>query len=362
MTAMTQLTTVFAGHRFDTQVDEDFRTIQEAHLQGLSPLTDPAPLCSHRPSRISVRRDRELFTHHLAHLARVSAVTVVPFRTEPYSFAQIADVSWWRPHPGAGLPEDHLFARDAAGTVHVLLHPDADRGQRYLARVLREGVLRCAEDRGWTVFHAAAAAVAGQGILIAGESGAGKTTVLTALVAHARADLIAADRAAVTREATRVVAIPLSVRIAAPTLASLPPRWPLEARQPETSPRSASAKTALAPRAFAEAFGVSLRESAPLRAVVLPRLTDDDRPPAARVLDGQRVRAHLASVCCTPYDEDWLSPWFFERTIEAQDLDRRSTALVAALTTDLPIIRVTAGVHSHHLLEHLADTILRRLP
>ncbi|MDX3402505.1 hypothetical protein B0E38_01487 [Streptomyces sp. 111WW2] len=204
-------TVAFAGHRFGVRTDETFHADQSIHLQNFSPETSPAPLCG-QLTQIRIHHSEDLFRDHGARLADAHSLKVLPFRGEPYLSSRLGQVRWWRPDPASHLPADHLYARDATGRLHIVLHPRTDRGERYALRVIREVVLRCGEHRGWTAFHAAAATVDGHGILIVGPSGVGKTTLLTALAAHRRADLVGSDRVLVTESAASVVGVPISVR------------------------------------------------------------------------------------------------------------------------------------------------------
>ncbi|MFD4791719.1 hypothetical protein ACFWN1_32730 [Streptomyces sp. NPDC058459] len=172
---------------------------------------------------------------------------------------------------------------------------------------MRERVPRCAEDRGWTLFHAASVALDDVGVLLVGGAGAGKTTVALELAAHRAARLVAADRAAITCDGEQVVGIPLSYRVASGTAAALPPHTGLHpGRLAAAGGFGGGRKASFTPVALAAALRTGVRESAPLRLMVLPRLSDDDRPPAATRLDLARALAAPAAACCTPDDEDWL--------------------------------------------------------
>lgn len=351
----------FAGHGFDIDIDGAFRAEQATYLLNFLPETASAVPCGH-VTAIRVHHGDDLFHRQLGRLERARHEEVVPFRAEPYWFSQVEDVLWWRPAPDSHLPQDHLYARDAMSRLHIVLRPGSDRGERYALRVIREVVLRCAEGRGWAAFHAAAAAVGGQGVLIAGPSGAGKTTVLTALAAHRQADLVGSDRCLLTEDAANVVGVPVSVRIAGGTLSALGPHDGLPPHELLPTAFGTPHKVSCTPHDFARAFAARVRETAPLRLVLLPQLRDDEHDLSLTPLRPAAAHEALSAACCTPYDEDWLHPWFADRTLGVEELARRAAELVQQLTATVPVLAISAGVHATHLLERIADAVTGRLP
>lgn len=361
MTGAKTATVMFAGHRFHVVTDVAFDAVQERYLRAFVPEHQLAPPCGEETT-VRVRHDADCFHDRMARAAGTPSLTVVPFRGEPYRSCQLDQITWWQPGPDTHLPQDHLYARDAAGRLTVLLKPEAERGERYLMRAVREVVLRCAESRGLTSFHAAAAAFDDHGVLIAAPSGAGKTTVLTALAAHHGADLIASDRALITADADAVAGVPISVRIGGGTLSAVAPRDGLP--NPHTLPGAfgSTRKAALTPREFARAFSSRVQETAPLRLVVIPQLREEDLSLSSHDLGAAQARTALAAACCTPHDEDWREPWFAVRTRTVDDLARQAAALIERLIATVPVLAITAGVHSPDLLERIADTVTGRLP
>ncbi|GGZ93354.1 hypothetical protein [Streptomyces bluensis] len=360
MTGAKTSTVLFAGHRFQVVTDVTFDAAQERYLRAFVPEHQLAPPCGEETT-VRVRQDADCFQDQMARAGGAESLTVVPFRSEPYLSCQLDQITWWQPGPDTHLPQDHLYARDAAGRLTVLLKPGAEGGERYLMRAVREVVLRCAESRGLTSFHAAAAAHDDHGVLIAGPSRAGKTTVLTALAAHRGADLIASDRALVTADASVVAGVPISVRIGGGTLSAVAPRAGLP--NPHTLPDAfgSTRKAALTPREFARAFSSRVQEMARLRLVVIPQLSEEDQSLSSRVLGAEQARTALAAACCTPYDEDWRQPWFAVRTRPVEDLACQAAALIERLIATVPVLAITAGVHSPDLLERIADTVAGRL-
>lgn len=351
---------VLAGHRFTLAAD---LAGQDAHARAFT-AAHPAPSCGHHTA-VTVHHGAASHARITACLAAAPSEPVTPFRGEPYYRARLGDTVWWYPDPASHLKADHLYGRGPAGDLIVVLHPGAERGERYAMRAVRERVLRCAEDRGWTLFHAASVALDDAGVLVAGGAGAGKTTVALALAAHRAARLVAADRAAVTGDCEQVVGMPLSYRIAAGTAAALPPHTGLH---PTGEPASAvpgfggGRKASFTPDALAAALRTGVRESGPLRLVVLPRLSDDDRPPAVTRLDPARARPLLAAACCTPDDEDWLEAWFTGRAHAPGVLRTRSAGLLDDLSERVAVIGLSAGVRTPRLLETLADLVTGSLP
>ncbi|WP_327187924.1 hypothetical protein [Streptomyces sp. NBC_01334] len=361
MTNAKTATILFAGHRFRIVTDLTFDAIQERYLRTFVPEHQLAPPCGEETT-VRVRHDADYFQNRMARAAGAPSLTVVPFREEPYRSCQLDQITWWQPAPDTHLPQDHLYARDTAGRLSVLLNPGSERSERYLMRVVREVVMRCAENRGWTSFHAAAAALDDQGVLIAAPSRAGKTTVLAALAAHHRADLIASDRALITADADVVAGVPISVRIGGGTLSAVTPREGLP--NPRTLPEAfgSTRKAALTPREFARAFSSRVQETAPLRLVVIPQLCEEDRKLSSRILGSAQARTALTTACCTPHDEDWLEPWFAVRTRPVDDLACRAASVIESLIATVPVIAIRAGVHSPDLMERIADTVAGRLP
>ncbi|WP_345043733.1 hypothetical protein [Streptomyces sannanensis] len=98
--------------------------------------------------------------------------------------------------------------------------------------------------------------------------------------------------------------MPFSVRIGGGTLAALPPREGLPIPHALPDVFGSARKAALTPRAFARASSTRVRETAPLRLVVIPCLSDDDHVLRSRVLGAAQARTALAAACCTPHDEE----------------------------------------------------------
>lgn len=88
-----------------------------------------------------------------------------------------------------------FYAVDRAARSVAILSPENNASARTaLMRVVREIAMNRARSDGGVFLHAAAIAVGERGLLIAGEKGAGKTTVLLHLLRETGADYVANDR------------------------------------------------------------------------------------------------------------------------------------------------------------------------
>jgi hypothetical protein len=86
---------------------------------------------------------------------------------------------------------------------------------RIAVRVVRQLIMRGGEAQGGRSIHAGAVNLDGRGVLVAGRSGAGKTSVLTHLIEHYQARPVSNDRSAVVRssdQSWRAVGVPLAWR------------------------------------------------------------------------------------------------------------------------------------------------------
>ncbi|SFB85012.1 hypothetical protein [Streptomyces aidingensis] len=289
----------FAGHLFRLRADPGFRLTQMQHLLDFAPRTRPAPPClCAEATVVRVHRSGELFRDATARLSRAPALPVAPLADARCLRATLGETTWWRPARdggGRGVAPDHLYARDAAGTLHIVLDTRARHGERHLLHVIGSVTARCAEHRGWVLFEAAAAAVADQGVLIVGTSPRETAIVLRALVDGLRAEPVGYGRTAVTPDGRGLIGLPLPLSL------PVPPQTP----------------------------GPGLRETAPLRLLLLVRRSaaaPDNRPPETAPLPLPRARAMLAAACRTP-DGGWLFP----RTWPEQHLRHRAHALLDSL-------------------------------
>lgn len=349
-TAPAQLVAV-AGHEFLLHIDYDLSIDIGAHLLRVLPLGGLAASCKGIVTEIRVRYSTELFGDRSRRLAAAPA-DLVTVHGAPYRRAQLGTVDWWQP----ATPDrqgDHLYARTATGQLHLVLRPGGERTERHLIPLLTEIALACGTARGWTAIDAWAAAIKDHGVLIAG-SEADAVSVLIALAAHRRADLIAAGRALLTEQAQSVVGVPMPLRVPRPVLTALAPRRVPPHRD------DGEDTVACSPRDVADAFAAESREEAPIRLVVLPRIEDSDQPVRIATLAPAAAREALAAACRAPDGTPWPLPCA-DHVPGPAEVRRCAAEAARDVAARVPVMTLTAGLRARHALEQIADAVSRRL-
>lgn len=179
------------------------------------------------------------------------------------------------------------FVNEDATQVRLLSASGHASRRIALMRVVREFAM----SSSWTgrrfVLHAGACELAGSGIIIAGPKGAGKTTLLMYALGCRDARFVANDRVVVDVDGSQPVVrgMPTVVSIRYQTLRRFPEferRWlrhrynermALHEAPGEGIPRRAEPLN-LTPAQFSVLLGVPMRDAAPARAVLFPRLNE----------------------------------------------------------------------------------------
>lgn len=175
-------------------------------------------------------------------------------------------------------------------------------------RVIRQLIMRGGEARGGRAVHAGAVDIDGEGVLVGGHPGAGKTTMLTLLVEHHGARAVANDRAVlipIDNQAWRAVGVPLAWRFTpegaggSPRLASA-----LACQQRSRGRDLVDGKIELTPLEVGQ-----LLDRPAVGAVHITRVVILVRSSHARPLtpDAAFVRRHLDFGATDFFADDWLN-------------------------------------------------------
>lgn len=237
---------------------------------------------------------------------------------------------------------DYIVTREG-GTIDVWMATGAKEPDRHLLRFIREIVYRAMESAGAIALHAAAVAIGERdGYLLVGPSGAGKTTLMIAMLHGAAGRLLCNDRVMLAPELLRLYGLPLPVRVGAGTVMSLEPLRCLvgradtliraqkmggadlvEASHPSPTNWASPAKVELSPVELCRALGADLQPSATLRAVIVPCVEPGPCPPSFEPISADEVLGIIEGERCTPRDPLWSDPWLEPRVCASEEDIRR---------------------------------------
>ena len=287
---------------------------------------------------------------------------------------EVVELPGWSEDGGVVIAdrERGCFYRVRARSVEVVAQPDAQRARVGLLRVMRElAAAPTLAQHGVLDLHAAAFAIGGRGILFAGPKQAGKTTLLVAALASARASLLANDRVVIdTRGAMRAHGVPTLVSLRTGTLRWFPgvarglPERPalLDRAELAASPAAADLPAplhlSLSPAQLARQLDAQLTASARLAAIVFPELSPATATGSIEPLPPEEGVARLRE---SLYGGGRAPTTLFAQAAlgAAAPLPPPGAEAIERLAARVPLFRFRVGPHLHR---HGADAWLRRLP
>lgn len=242
------------------------------------------------------------------------------------------DVQVLLPHRGA----PHLIEvthRSSGAEVLILAEEEATVA-RTAIRVMRQLMIRTAEQAGGVLGHTAAVVLDEQAILVAGRPGAGKTTVALGLAERHGAALCAADRCLLLplgRGGWRVIAVPLAWRIAPGTAGALAPlqRALAEGFTPRRGAKLRDGKHEFVVDELADVLGVPTIAAAPVAGVVALTRDADCETALAAVPEGLRGDV-VAGTVLRAEDALFTTDWLGLAAPERVATMARSAAFAAA--------------------------------
>ncbi|MEU9074370.1 hypothetical protein AB0D22_06780 [Kitasatospora sp. NPDC048538] len=234
------------------------------------------------------------------------------------------------------LPAGPVLLTDPAAGIApqvVVRHPDGftvitgddTDATMNAARHLREIGYRRAEDDGWVCLHASAATLDGRGILIVGDSGAGKSSLALALAAAQGGAFLSNDRTMITTESDanpRAVAMPGPIRLNGGTLQALgfagARQWDLTRPKPATGTDwqnfHGTSKLHILPAEWHERTDAPLTPDATVDLIVFPRIVQDAEDLHLQAARSGPARELLAAQCMSPGDDVYVQDWLGIRT------------------------------------------------
>lgn len=251
----------------------------------------------------------------------------------------------------------HYVASFRAGGLSVLASTEQSSAVHAL-RAMRDISRTHHVNRGQTVWHAGALVLERRGVLIVGESGAGKTSVTGWGCLAPGAAFIANDRVLLdlAGEAPVAYALPLSINVGGGTVRSVPQLHVFVTshvmmRHGRTVPvgeipdqRGSRTKVEFTPGEFTKALGCSWLPEVAIGLVVLPRIAGGDSPPVARMASNSAAAAQaMLPSCYTPDDPTWPEPWLGNYHPGRDEQLGLRAAAALTLARSVPVVEVTVG-------------------
>ena len=254
---------------------------------------------------------------------------------------------------GAGIAPQVIACHPDGYTVITCDDTDATMNA---ARHLREIGYRRAEDDGWVCLHASAATLDGRGVLIVGDSGAGKSSLALALATAENGAFLSNDRTMITTAsgaAPRAVAMPGPIRLNGGTLQALgfgnARQWDLTRPKPAADTDwqtfHGASKLHILPAEWHERTSTPLAPTTTVDLVVFPRIVQDSDELHLQPARPGPARELLAAQCMSPGDDVYVHDWLGIRTGSAADLAGNAARALNTLA-DRPALRLSFGTRT----------------
>lgn len=235
------------------------------------------------------------------------------FEVEGVKMALMAD-DGYQGNPHLIVVEDHEITIYNFGKIENQLVN--------LVRVLRELVLRMAENEGGICLHAACVEYQGKGIVIIGDSGSGKSTTMLNFLNNG-ADFISNDRCIIDQQ-LNILTWPFSCRIGSGTLSTFfddvsdlpfrsdtPKGFSRDFQQKRSKQKQwgSKIKATFTPRKLSEMFGAKVKNTSVVDTVIFPNLSlESSSESLTRVNTFPRelVERNTFTIGGCEYNRNWL--------------------------------------------------------
>lgn len=246
------------------------------------------------------------------------------------------------------IPDDEPWVVYYTDTIIEVVLPEiCDQIGVYLLRILRDLAYGVNEKRGGVFFHCAGAVFGNSGILIMGEKGRGKTTLLTNMLSLP-AKIIANDRAFLHKKNGKlmIIGFPQAVRVAIGTYNGNPlfNEYFLKNaydRKQELLLNS-SFKYMITLDEMRKIFKTSYVQNCDLELILIPNIDLSSSKVEIQNISQKEKQNILESVCFTPNDESFSYSWIYEEEpIEIRI--QRAYEVKKEILKNIPIYRITFG-------------------
>jgi len=214
------------------------------------------------------------------------------------------------------------------GQKMIFLSVEGHFDYKLLARTIREIAYRQLESDGYVCVHSSAVQLNGKGILIVGDSAAGKTTLSLSLCRFFNGKYMTNDKTLIKEMNGNLYATPFSaaVRLNYGTLNTLKmedrfDEWNLKIKRPtdqsDWKEFNGVHKLNLLPREVNKILGFDVLASTKIDYVIYPKINMDLKD---YIIEHRAVENVLKRNICTPDDEQFPQDWLDCRTISYEKL------------------------------------------
>lgn len=238
----------------------------------------------------------------------------------------------------------------------------------YLLRILREIYFRNSENLGDVAYHGGGFDINKNGVMVCGGKAKGKTTLILEQLKKG-SNYLANDRVIISRKPNGKYLInylPLSMRIGIGTINRTPClaeiinsyQW---SRPQENKVINYSygydqcvdefgnaAKLEITPKEIKNIFNVSLVEAAPLNAIVFPDIDPSFKGMETLPCEPAKAAKIILEQCMTPVDENWITPWLFQRNKTNEELRKYAEKFTNNLVHDVKAYTIHFGLDAYH--------------
>ncbi len=212
---------------------------------------------------------------------------------------------------------------------------------KILSRLIREFEVRKRENDGYVVFHASLVENKGKGVMIVGNSGAGKSTMALTLCKYYGFNYISNDRIMVNiHENGTISAVPVifPIRINYGSLITLGveekfSEWKLKLPKPNEDSDwknyNGDKKLSILPKELEKYLNIKLSSETNLVAVLFPELVKDDDLIDVREEGKLDI---LKNNCYSPNDPHFIEDWLGKRSISNESIQNNANSIINGLS------------------------------
>lgn len=237
----------------------------------------------------------------------------------------------------------------------------------YLLRILREIYFRNNENLGDVVYHGGGFEVKKNGVMVCGDKAKGKTTVILEQIKKG-SNYLANDRVVISQNDKKeyfIKYLPLSMRVGIGTISRTPDLVNVIGSYPWSRYQSAKVlnysytqdhctdelgsaeKLEMTSKEIHDVFKIDLIESSPLSAIVFPDIDPAFKGMETMLCEPSQAEKLILEQCMTPVDENWITPWLFQRNKNNNELKRYAEEFSHNLVQNVKAYTIHFGLDAY---------------